>query len=38
MTYELQKSQKKIARQIIEKGMQREYQKGLENVDAVIES
>ena len=37
MTYELPKSQKKIARQIIEKGLQREYQIGIEKVEAVIE-
>ena len=37
MPYELPKSQKKIARQIIEKGLQREYQNGIEKVDAVIE-
>ena len=37
MPYELPKSQKKIARGIIEKGMQREYQNGIEKVDAVIE-
>ena len=37
MNYELPKSQKKIARHIIEKGLQREYQKGLEKVDSVIE-
>lgn len=37
MTYELPKSQKKIARQIIEKGLQREYQNGIEKVEGVIE-
>ena len=37
MPYELPKSQKKIARQIIEMGLQREYQNGIEKVDAVIE-
>jgi hypothetical protein len=37
MTYELPKSQKKIARQIIETGLQREYQNGIKKVDAVIE-
>jgi hypothetical protein len=37
MTYELPKSQKKVAREIIEKGLQREYQNGIEKVDAVIE-
>jgi hypothetical protein len=36
MPYELPKSQKKIARQIIEMGLQREYQKGIEKVEAVI--
>ncbi len=37
MPYELPKSQKKIAREIIEKGLQREYQNGIEKADAVIE-
>ncbi len=37
MPYELPKSQKKIAREIIEKGLQREYQNGIKKVDAVIE-
>jgi hypothetical protein len=37
MTYELPKSQKKIARQIIETGLQRGYQNGIKKVDAVIE-
>lgn len=37
MTYELPKSQKKIARQIIEMGLQREYQNGIKKADAVIE-
>jgi hypothetical protein len=37
MPYELPKSQKKIARQIIETGLQREYQSGIEKADAVIE-
>lgn len=37
MTCELPKSQKKNARGIIEKGLQREYQNGIEKVDAVIE-
>jgi len=37
MPYELPKSQKKIARQIIEKGLQREYQNGIEKAEAVIE-
>jgi enamine deaminase RidA (YjgF/YER057c/UK114 family) len=37
MPYELPKSQKKIARQIIETGLQREYQRGIEKADAVIE-
>lgn len=37
MPYELPKSQKKIARRIIETGLQREYQNGIEKVDAVIE-
>jgi hypothetical protein len=36
MTYELPKLQKKVAREIIEKGLQREYQNGIEKVDAVI--
>lgn len=36
MSYELPKSQKKIARGIIEKGLQREYQNGMEKVEAVI--
>jgi enamine deaminase RidA (YjgF/YER057c/UK114 family) len=37
MPYELPKSQKKIAREIIEKGLQREYQNGIKKVNAVIE-
>jgi len=37
MPYELPKSQKKIAREIIEKGLQREYQNGIGKVDAIIE-
>jgi hypothetical protein len=37
MPYELPKSQKKIAREIIEKGLLREYQNGIEKADAVIE-
>jgi len=37
MPSELPKSQKKIAREIIEKGLQREYQNGIEKADAVIE-
>jgi hypothetical protein len=37
MPYELPKSQKKIAREIIEKGLQREYQNGIIKVDAIIE-
>jgi hypothetical protein len=37
MPYEFPKSQKKIARQIIETGLQREYQNGIKKVDAVIE-
>jgi enamine deaminase RidA (YjgF/YER057c/UK114 family) len=36
MPYELPKSQKKIAREIIEKGLLREYQNGIEKVEAVI--
>lgn len=37
MPYELSKYQKKIARQIIEIGLQREYQNGIEKAEAVIE-
>jgi hypothetical protein len=37
MHCELPKSQKKIARQIIETGLQREYQNGIEKADGVIE-
>ena len=37
MPYELPKAQKKIARQIIEMGLQREYKNGIEKADAVIE-
>jgi hypothetical protein len=37
MPYEFPKSQKKIVRRIIETGLQREYQNGIEKVDAVIE-
>jgi hypothetical protein len=37
MNFELSKSQKKIARQIIEMGLQREYENGIAKIDDVIE-
>lgn len=37
MPYALPESQKKIARQMIEKGLQQECQNGIEKADAVIE-
>ena len=37
MFFELSKSQKKIARQIIEVGLQREFGNGLLKLDAVVE-
>ncbi len=36
MEVELSKSQKKIAREIIEKGLQREYQNGILKIDKII--
>lgn len=36
MNYELSKSQKKIARQIIELGLQREYENGIIEIDNII--
>ncbi|TVR79388.1 MAG: hypothetical protein EA412_06600 [Chitinophagaceae bacterium] len=37
MYFELPKSQKKIARQVIEKGLQKEFVNGLKKVDGLIE-
>jgi len=38
MNYELSKSQKKIARQIIELGLQREYENGIKKMDNIIQN
>ncbi len=36
MIYELSKPQKKIARSIIEKGLMKDYEKGLKKVEAIL--
>jgi hypothetical protein len=38
MNFELNKSQKKIARQIIELGLNREYENGITKINSVIEN
>lgn len=37
MNYQLSKAQKKIARQIIELGLQRDYENGISKIDNVIQ-